>query len=541
LENGWRFFSTKERGKPQMKMLITKIRSYSANSSAIDCLNALGKTKKTKEMLNYYLKCIDKGHIPHLEELGVLYRTFARFSTRTEWTNLVSKIHYKQQPLLTTDLLYGHIRFGLHNEYEKVEAEMKNLGWKLDPRGHVSILSSYLISRQYNGCVKYGKKIKNPSIEIISKMLMALIKMKKFRDYDELRLQMRNSNIVFTVNTFNVLMAEFSRIQKYDRVVQEWKEFKIDRMDDGLLLFPIVEAHARSFDFVEIMNLIELMKVKKIKDESIISVIMKSYTEKEMYKDIEVLLKEMKDMNIQPDIKFYTELVNVYFKQLKFDKIDEILKLKNLYPDIIFFNNLLSKYSQIYNAKKYKIVLNMIEKSNLVPDAFTITTMLNAIGSGLGDSNDIAIIEEKHQSLFNQTKLCQSALMRAYSYKSQFEKAKFIWKKYNLKTPMALSIAVDTAGRAKDHQWMQEIVQGIDSKSFNQNNLISLIEAYCRLEMFGEALNYTRYLVDNFDRFENRKKAFLTVGQGFIKCKDVEIINQVVNILTGPLGRSSSS
>lgn len=507
---------------------LQKVRSFCRNFSGPNGPNGrtnfIRKNKKTNEMLKYYLN-------PNLEEIKSLYQSFARFSTSTEWSYFISNIYYKQHFLLKNDLFCGYRWFGEHKQ--KI---IFNLDSTLDNRGHDAILNSFLATRQYEECLKYGAQIADPSSEIISKMLMALIKMKNFREYDKLRSQMNQNDIIFSVKSFNLLISELSKIRKDKLVVQEWKYFKIGGLDDGLVFFPIVKAHAHLYEFDEIINLIKLIKKKNIKDVSIFSIIMKAYLEKEMYKDIELLLKEMKDMDMNPDIKFYTELVNVYFKQRKFEKIDEIIiQAEKLHPDIIFFNNLLSKYSQIHNSKKYNQVLNMIERSGLAPDAYTISTILNAIGFGLGNSNDIAIIEEKHQVLFKQPKLCQSALMRAYSYKGQFEKAKEIWKKYNLQTPMALSIAVDTAGRAKDHEWLQKIVQRIDSKSLNQNNLISLIEAYCRLKMFGEALKYSHCLVNNFVRFENRKKAFLTIGQGFVDCKDINMIQQVIDILTGPL------
>jgi pentatricopeptide repeat protein len=255
-----------------------------------------------------------------------------------------------------------------------------------------------------------------------------------------------------------------------------------------------------------------------------------------MSKEIESLLKVMNNCDVKGNIIFYSSLVTLYFQQSDFEGVKNVLqemKRLSVEPNIEFYTNLLSKYSESGKQTEFENTLQTINNSDCIPNEVTVSILLDVIGKrGWGRDIDIDKLAIKYRILIDNKNLCPSNFVRAYSHLKHDDKAKKFWFKYCkshdlYQSPVAVSIAIDAAGHANDHEWLQGITKNLNFNNLNQNNINSLIEASCRLKLFEEAIGCVKYFMAMFDEFEDYQKTIGTIRNGFESCKDKSLKEEV--------------
>jgi hypothetical protein len=508
----------------------------------------LGVNGLTSTMYNFYMKLIKSGHVVTLKSITICCKSFARDpECPLEYCEKLIKIakdfHVFPDAHLYSIIASGYARVGDTRKLLDIEEKMRSMGWWYDLNGYVLLLSSYYYNGYNSKCIEVAMEMKARNIahnlSSYTTLLFTFIKTDRMADYLQMRKEMQDCDLKLPKHILLALIAEMATVSWNSIIVQEWKHFRATNELINLTdryIYILLDAHSKTYNFSECFKLINM---KKIKQPSLFYHILLNVLKSEKYHEFTKFKKLMHKNNIIGDINFYCSLVDLYGKMgdlKKLESISEEITRYEIIPDINFYNHLLAVYTMHGRKKDYDFILEKLI-SEFEPDEVTFSIMLNMFSKfNVGNINEL---ELKYRNLLkngDQSKVCPSNIVRAYSYCEQFENAKYYWethsRQYNLyNRPMAVSIAIDAAGRKGDLVWLNTIVQNVNKGNLNQNNVNSLIEAYCRLGLYTKGLNWVRFFLTNFKSLDSFNKTYWTIYQGFLNYEDEDTQKQVEILL----------
>merc|ERR1712137_457760 len=84
-------------------------------------------------------------------------------------------------------------------------------------------------------------------------------------------------------------------------------------------------------------------------------------------------------MGVQPDLKFYNSLINVYIKNKNLSAAKSIIsemKLSGIVPDVVTMNTLLNGYSALGDASGFYQIYEKMEENGIQPTIRTENALL---------------------------------------------------------------------------------------------------------------------------------------------------------------------
>lgn len=262
-------------------------------------------------------------------------------------------------------------------------------------------------------------------------MLYILGRSRKFDLIWDVLLEMRRKDrSIITRRTVMVVLARVAKVCSVRQTVESFRKFKkfVPEFDtacfNGLLRTLCHEKsmtdarnvyHGLKHDFrPNIMTFNILLSGWKSSDEA------------------ESFFKEMKDMNVKPDVVSYNSLIDVYCKCREVDKaykMIEEMKKDDILPDIITYTSIIGGLGLIGQPDKARDVLKEMKELGCYPDVAAYNAVIRnyCIDKRLGDA--FSLMDEMMHKGLNPNPTTYNLFFRVFAWSNDLESSLHLYQR----------------------------------------------------------------------------------------------------------------